>query len=204
MKHEIIERDWFERSPEQVARDLIGMRLVRQWRGQRLAGLIVETEAYLANDDSASHAARGRTMSNAAMFLRPGTAYVYPIHAKFCFNVVTEQMGIGSAVLIRALEPLEGRPWMQRYRPVSRTIDLTNGPAKLCQAMRITRKLDKHDLTRGVSLWIERELETTDECSRIIVTPRIGVSSATKLPLRFVAAEHPYASGSRQLNRAHD
>lgn len=201
MNANVIARDWFARRPEEVARDLIGQRLVRTWRGERMAGLIVETEAYLASDDAASHAARGKTRSNAAMFAQPGTSYVYPIHAKFCFNVVTEASGIGSAVLIRALEPVDGVKAMLRHRPISRTIDLTNGPAKLCQALRITRSLDHHDLTRGEQLWIE----ATDTVRwPIVITPRIGVTSAAHLPLRFVAAEHPWASGSRRLNRHGD
>ena len=95
-KHSRLRRSFYERSTEQVARDLLGKALLRRIAGEWLGGLIVETEAYLSVDDLASHSARGETRSNAAMFGRAGTLYVYPIHAKYCMNVVTDLPGKGS------------------------------------------------------------------------------------------------------------
>ena len=107
-------RSFYDRSPATVARELLGKALLRRLDGQWLGGWIVETEAYLSDGDLASHSARGRTRGNAAMFGPPGTLYVYPIHAKYCMNAVTESDGTGSAVLIRAMEPVWGIDRMRR------------------------------------------------------------------------------------------
>lgn len=192
-------RDWFLRCPTEVARELLGMRVMRRLNGHLLAGRIVETEAYLASDDSACHASRGRTPSNQSMFANGGTAYVYPIHAKHCFNVVTEIEGEGSAVLIRALEPLAGLEIMRLNRPVSRCAELTSGPAKLCQALGIDRMQDGMDLTIPHEIWLEAD---PDQPSlEVVCTPRIGVTSAIELPLRFIWKDHPSVSGTRQQNQ---
>jgi DNA-3-methyladenine glycosylase len=155
------------------------------------AGRIVEVEAYLAADDPACHAARGKTKRNASMFAAPGRAYVYSIHSRWCFNVVTLPEDVPSAVLIRAIEPLDGLALMHRRRPgVTRPIDLARGPARLCQALGIDRDLDGHDLTVGRRLWIEN----ADVPAAILITPRIGISSAQDLPLRFLISDCPYVS----------
>ena len=156
------------------------------------AGRIVEVEAYLSANDPACHAARGMTKRNASMFAPPGLAYVYSIHSRWCFNVVTLPDGIPSAVLIRAVEPLDGLPLMHSRRDgVARALDLARGPARLCQALGIDRQLDGHDLTLGRRLWIENgDLEAIE----VLVTPRIGISSAQDLPLRFLVADSPYVS----------
>src|SRR5687768_17100174 len=123
-------RAFYARHPAVVARELIGKRLVRQTAEGLCGGRIVEAEAYLSSRDPACHASRGMTRRNAAMFGPPGHAYVYMIHAKWCFNTVTEDVGLGSAVLIRALEPLEGIELMHARRGVENIFDLTRGPAR--------------------------------------------------------------------------
>ena len=143
--HEPLERAFYDRDPRQVARDLLGTRLVRAVGRQVTAGTIVEVEAYLSCGDSACHASRGRTPRNAAMFGPPGHAYVYSIHARYCLNVVTQAEGIPSAVLIRAVEPLEGLALIGRRRAGAKRLDWTRGPARLCEAMAIDRALDGWD-----------------------------------------------------------
>lgn len=195
----VLGRDFFARETRTVARELIGQWLCTRVGGRLTAGVIVESEAYLPAGDSASHAARGQRLGNAAMFLRPGVAYVYPIHARCCFNVVTEAEGVGAAVLIRALDPKLGLPLMQQRRATRRAADWTakdlcSGPAKLCEALGITRQFDQHDLTTGRLLWLSPAVPGEGP-SRVRTTPRIGVTSAADLRLRFVWAGHPLASG---------
>lgn len=183
--------DFYDRDPVVVARELLGKRLVTKNREGLTAGRIVEVEAYLSAHDPACHAARGKTKRNASMFAAPGRAYVYSIHSRWCFNVVTLPEGVPSAVLIRAIEPLEGLPLMHRRRlGVVRPIDLARGPGRLCQALGIDRELDRHDLTLGRRLWIEEG----DVPETILTTPRIGISSAQDLMLRFLVPDSPYVS----------
>ena len=138
-------RSFYNRDVILVARELLGKRLVRRTREGVASGRIVEVEAYLADGDSACHASRGMTRRNAAMFGPPGHAYVYSIHARFCLNVVTDLADVPSAVLIRAVEPLEGVAFMQRRRGKEKLRDLTCGPARLCEAFDVDRKLDRWD-----------------------------------------------------------
>jgi DNA-3-methyladenine glycosylase len=192
MKAQPLDRSFYDRDPVVVARELLGKRLVTRTRDGLTAGRIVEVEAYLSANDPACHAARGMTKRNASMFAPPGLAYVYSIHSRWCFNVVTLPNGIPSAVLIRAVEPLEGLPLMHSRRDgVGRVLDLARGPARLCQALGIDRQLDGHDLTRGRRLWIENG---ASEAIDVLITPRIGISSAQDLPLRFLVAGSPYVS----------
>lgn len=194
-------RDFYDRSTEQVARDLLGKQLVRD-DGQGLRrGRIVEVEAYLSRGDTACHAARGRNRKNASMFGEPGIAYVYAIHAKWCLNVVTEPVDVPCAVLIRAIEPLEGESIMRERRGVTKDVDVTRGPARLCQALDVARSFDGWDLTRGESLWIARDAEFDADAVEIGVSSRIGVSSAAELPLRFFIRDVAYVSGPKWLNR---
>ena len=219
-------RTFFDRDPVQVAGELLGCLLIRSTdggtsrRGGRSrerhieCGRIVETEAYLSADDSACHASRGKTRKNASMFAPAGTAYVYAIHSRWCFNVVTEKEGTPSAVLIRALEPLEGIAVMEQRRDTNRQIDLARGPGRLCQALAIDRELDGWDLTLGDRLWIASDDTVATNCSlatnrpvatsrsRVLVSPRIGVTSAHDKLLRFYWADCPYVSGTRKANGA--
>jgi len=192
-------RRFYDRAPECVARALLGRVLYREHGDALLAGRIVETEAYLAEGDPACHASRGRTRRNATMFGPPGVAYVYAIHSRWCLNAVTLAEGRPSAVLIRAVEPLAGQDAMAARRGTDRPRELARGPARLCEALAIDKRFDGWDLTRGAELWIggARLPAVADE--HVAATPRIGISAATELPLRFVIAASPFISGPRRL-----
>jgi DNA-3-methyladenine glycosylase len=193
-------RTFFDRDPVRVARDTIGKLLIIAAADGICAGRIVETEAYLARGDSACHAATRRSRRNEAMFGPPGHAYVYAIHSRWCFNLVTEPAEVGSAVLVRALEPLAGLGQMQLRRGTTRMLDLTRGPARLCQAIGIGRHHNHHDLVRGEVLWLASDEGTNVPRGRIGRSVRIGVTSAADLPLRFYLRDCRYVSGPRRLN----
>ena len=199
-----ISSTFYERPAPEVARALLGRVLVRRLRSSQklMAAMIVETEAYLPENDAASHARRGKTKSNGSMFASPGTAYVYPIHAKYCFNVASDADGLGSAVLVRAVEPLLGVELMRRQRPIPHDRQLTNGPAKLCQALAIDRSLDGWDLCRGQKIWIAafQPQELLDYHVRR--SERIGVTAAQSLKLRYYLEGNPFVSGTQKLNAA--
>ena len=194
-------REFYERDTVAVARELLGKQLIRAARDGLVRGRIVETEAYLPHGDSACHAARGKTRKNASMFGRPGWAYVYAIHSRWCFNVVTEPRGVPAAVLIRAVEPLEGVPQMEKRRRTHRLLDLARGPARLCEAFDIDRRLDAWDLCRVQRLWIADDPQVIPSRWHILRTPRIGVTSAHDLALRFVWSPSRFLSGSAKWNR---
>jgi DNA-3-methyladenine glycosylase len=196
-KAKVLGRSFYDRDPAIVARELLGKRLCRRTKEGLTAGRIVEAEAYLSIDDPACHAAKGRNKKNATMFGPPGHAYVYVIHARFCVNVVTEEHGTPSAVLIRALEPLAGIPLMQARRQREKLLDLARGPARLCEALAITRQLDGWDLTLGRQLWLEADQEDAPHRLSVLTSPRIGVTSGEELHLRFSWADCPYVSGGR-------
>jgi DNA-3-methyladenine glycosylase len=174
-----------------VARGLLGARLVHVCAEGRTAGRIVETEAYLAAGDQASHSRSGPTARNASMFLAAGHAYVYRIYGMHhCFNVVTGSAGEGQAVLIRALEPLEGLDLMRVRRGRDSARELCSGPAKLVSALGITAAHDGLDLTRG-----ELRVEFPGSSgSEVLVGPRVGITRDAHLPLRFRLADCPWCS----------
>jgi DNA-3-methyladenine glycosylase len=180
-------RDFYRRSTLAVARELLGKCLVRIVSGQRLSGLIVEVEAYIGEDDAACHAACGRTPRNEVMYGPPGCAYVYFVYGMHhCLNVVTEEEGFPAAVLMRALEPLEGLELMRRYRPGKPDSELTNGPAKLCQALAIDKSFNGVDVCTSKVLFIEEGRTVASE--EIEVSPRIGIKAdevARSVPWRF-------------------
>lgn len=187
--------DFYNRDSVTVARELLGKVLVRLTPQGLCAGRIVETEAYLAKNDAASHAYRGRTNRNAAIFGPPGRAYVFSIHQVFCVNAVTEPAGTTSAVLIRAIEPLAGIELMAKRRGHVRSYDLTRGPGKLCQATAIDLQLDGWDLTRGSRLWIADHPDARGVT--ISNSPRIGLGKAKDPLLRFFITGNQYVSKSR-------
>jgi DNA-3-methyladenine glycosylase len=196
----VLARKFYNRDPVEVACELLGKWLVRACSGSEdgvAAGRIVEVEAYLSRDDAACHANRGRTKRNATMFGPPGHAYVYSIHARFCVNVVTEPAGAASAVLIRALEPVEGLELMKRRRGLEDLRDLARGPARLCEALGIDKDLDGWDLTRGQRLWIAEGNPQKVNDENILTTGRIGIREGKTLPLRFFVKDNPYVSKPR-------
>jgi len=199
--HDPLPGSFYARDVVQVARETLGKRLVRVTAEGATTGRIVEVEAYLARDDAANHAHRGQTRRNASMFGPPGHAYVYAIHARFCLNVVTEPAGVPSAVLIRAVEPLDGIELMVQRRGTGDPRNLTRGPARLCEAFGIDRSLDGWDLTRGEQLWVTAELMTDPQPVQIATATRVGVTAAENLPLRFFIAGSPFVSRPGRARR---
>lgn len=169
---------------EEVARRLLGMRLVHDGSDGRCGGRIVETEAYLAEGDEASHSFRGRTARNASMFLAPGHAYIYLIYGMhLCFNVVTGPPGVGEAVLVRALEPLTGLDAMRARRGDVGDRDLCNGPGKLVQALGFDRAFDGATLLNGQL----RLLPPLGDARAPVIRsgPRVGITKSIARPLRY-------------------
>ncbi len=185
----IVQRPFYSRPTVEVARGLLGKVLVHG----RTAGEIVETEAYLGLEDLAAHASRGVTERTRVIFGPPGRAYVYFIYGRYeCLNIVAEPEGIPGCVLIRALEPLSGIPFMRKRRPAARSIeDLASGPGKLTLAMSITRSHYGADVTRGplfVRAWkSERKFDT-------VTTPRVGIRHCADWPMRFLIAGNRFVS----------
>jgi DNA-3-methyladenine glycosylase len=174
-----------------LARFLVGRVLVRATPRGRLAGRIVETEAYPPGDPT-GYARPGLTTSNAPLFAARGHGYVRMVYgACLTLNIAAEDAGVGAAVLIRALQPLEGLEWMQRNCPRVRAADLTSGPGRLCAALGIGRELSGVDLCTSEELWLERGPRTR---AAIQVSTRIGLSRDQHLRLRFVERGSRYAS----------
>jgi DNA-3-methyladenine glycosylase len=188
----IVSPSFFQLQTETLARLLLGKKLIYETTEGLCSGIIVETEAYLNENDPACHASRGKTKRNAVMFGPPGRAYVYFIYGNhFCFNVVSGKEGKGEAVLIRALQPVDGIPIMKRRRATTELVSLTNGPGKLCQAMGITiddngRKLDQKPLYIAEHMHIEP--------AEIVSTTRIGISQAKEKLLRFYLRNNHFVS----------
>jgi DNA-3-methyladenine glycosylase len=183
-----------------VARELLGKLLVRRKDGRRLTGMIVETEAYVGEEDTACHASRGRTARTEVLFGPPGQAYVYFTYGMhWMLNAVTEREGRAAAVLIRAVEPVEGLEEMRRLRPGRPDRELTAGPGRLCSALAVDHALNRADLVRGAKLWIEpyRELPR----SVIAAGPRVGIAYAQprdrSAPWRFWVAGNGCVSRAR-------
>ncbi len=197
-------RDFYLPSAEEVAPRLLGHWLVRKTPAGWCGGLIVETEAYLA-DDPACHGAPGLTARNRVMFGPPGFAYVYLIYGcHFCVNAVCQPEHTAEAVLIRAVTPDFGIPQMRRRRPGHDLDRLTNGPGKLCRAMAIDRKLDGADLCDPSSPLL---IAANPEVEKVVATlgpvrvsSRIGISRAVTLPLRFYLDQSRHVS-NRRLGR---
>jgi DNA-3-methyladenine glycosylase len=192
-----LNRDFFARDTLTVARDLLGQRLVRILDGRRLSGRIVEVEAYVGEEDQACHARCGRTERNAPMYGPPGHSYVYFLYGMHhCFNIVTEREGFPAAVLIRALEPLEGSEEMRALRGGRPDLPLTSGPARLCQALDIDRHFYGADLCApDALLFLEEDASIPEE--DVVTGPRIGVRGddvAVTIPWRFYVRDNRYVS----------
>lgn len=166
----------------QVAHRLIGSKLVRVLRGERLAGRIIEVEAYGAFSDPASHAYIGETAKNRVMYLSAGRAYVYFTYGfHYCLNVVTEPPGVPAAVLIRGLEPLEGLNTMKKLRKSNSTGVLCSGPGRVTQALAIDAGFNGLDMINSETLFLE-----TGPDSPVVRTKRVGVSAGEERLWRFV------------------
>ncbi|MGZ8594307.1 MAG: DNA-3-methyladenine glycosylase [Actinomycetota bacterium] len=189
-------RGFFDRPAVEVAPALLGRVLVRCLPdGARLAGRIVEAEAYEPGDP-ASHGFRGPTPRNASMFGPPGRLYVYYTYGHhWMMNVVTRPEGEGSAVLLRALEPLEGLAVMAAARGRSAPRDLCSGPGKLAQALSVDRAQDGEDLVGGGVVWLEAGAPVPPD--RIRAGGRVGVSVGVEPHWRFVVAGDPFVSKGR-------
>jgi DNA-3-methyladenine glycosylase len=189
-------RSFFARPSPEVGPDLLGRILVRKvGDGRLLAARIVEAEAY-QEDDPASHSFRGRTNRTEVMFGPPGHAYVYFTYGMHhCMNVVTGSTGEGSAVLLRAAEPLEGREEMARRRGTNDPRALCSGPGRLCQALGIDRADNGLDLVRGRLLWLLEGAPVAP--STISVGPRVGITSGTERPWRFSVQGDRFVSRAR-------
>ncbi|MEM9914217.1 MAG: DNA-3-methyladenine glycosylase [Planctomycetota bacterium] len=195
-----LERLFYRRDPVTVARSLLGQRLVSAIGGVRVAGLIVETEAYLGYRDKAAHSFNWRkTERTKTMFADGGTAYVflnYGIH--HLFNIVVAKIDQPQAVLVRAVEPTEGLDTMHQRRPkAQRTVDLCSGPGKLGAAFGIDRSHDGLDLVSSPELFVEQRRQRAVPGRQIVTTTRVGIDYAeewAEAPLRFYLAGNPHVS----------
>jgi DNA-3-methyladenine glycosylase len=198
----LLRRSFFNRNPRAVARELLGKLIVRRDGRKKLAGRIVEVEAYLGAGDLAAHAAAGHTARNAVLWGPPGHAYVYFIYGvHYCLNISCLPEGDAGCVLIRALEPVSGIHEMAKARGLA-DLDLTaprelrklaSGPGKLCEALGITRPRDngKDMLSLASDLQVMSDSFRVDE---VLVTPRIGITKAAEMPLRYVIAGNAFVS----------
>jgi len=193
-------RRFYTRETLTVAEELLGKKLVRHSNNARLVGKIVEVEAYRGSDDPGSHAYRGMTPRNRLMFGKGGFAYVYFTYGMhYCFNVVTERQNAPGAVLIRALEPLNGIETMRKNRGNKNLLNLANGPAKLTEAMNITKKQNGLDLTRSKELFIcESEVKENFE---FVSAKRIGIKIGMDKPWRFCIKDNKFVSERCNLGR---
>jgi DNA-3-methyladenine glycosylase len=180
----------------ELARFLIGKIVVHQLPRGRLSGRIVETEAYPPGDP-AGHHFRGPTPRIRSMYRAQGHAYVFFNYgAHFMLNVVSEPEGTASAILIRAIEPLEGIKLMKRHRKTDRLLDLTRGPGRLAAALQINRRHDGVDLCAHGALWLG---VSNYPVGSIGTSVRIGITRAAERPLRFYEFGNPFVSGPRRL-----
>jgi len=196
----LLPRSFYIHPPDEVSRNLLGKLITHKLDGESLTGRIVEVEAYFGFDDPASHSYPGKTARNAVLFGPPGFAYVYFIYGMYyCLNVSCEPEGQAGGILIRALEPIAGLETMARLRKLPANPKpqlLTSGPGRLCQALGITRATHNGiDVTKKTS-----ELQFTDDGyqpEKIAATPRIGITKAAHLPLRFIIAGNAFVSGKK-------
>ncbi len=187
-----IDNSIFSNPTKNLATELLGKYLVRLIGKSILVGQIVETEAYLDKNDLASHSAVGKTQRNEVMFEEAGRAYVYFTYGMhYCFNVVSGVKGKGSAVLIRALEPLHGIDYMMKNRKVKNLMNLTNGPAKLCEAFSIDKTANGLDLRKSKYLYLSSGVSSE---FKIVRTNRIGIKKSTDKLLRFYIKGNKFVS----------
>ena len=199
-------RSFYLRPTIAVAKDLLGKYLIRKLDRKYLVGKIVEVEAYLDNDP-ASHSYHGKTKRNEVMFLEGGHLYVYFTYGMhFCCNVVTEDADKGCAVLIRAVEPVENIEVMQHLRKIDiskNQFNLTNGPAKLCQAFDLGREENGTDLC-GKDIWIGTEKLSAPDSSlsanRVLASTRVGITNGSEHKWRFYIKHNSWVSRNKIIN----
>jgi DNA-3-methyladenine glycosylase len=198
----VLPREFYAQPTLLVTERLLGKVLVSRSGEGVTSGVIVETEAYLQGDP-ANHAHRRRTPRNSMMFSKPGRAYVYLVHMHHCLNAVTEPEGVACAVLIRALEPLEGLELMRERRKVQENRLLTSGPGRLTKALGVTLVCNGTDLTSPLSSTLTIEDRGIDP-GLAARSSRIGISTAKELPYRFYVPGNPFVShtAKRPLNSA--
>ena len=204
----LLKPSFFNRDPRKVARALLGKLLVRKTRHGILAGRIVETEAYLGENDDAAHAAAGKTARNFVLFGPPGFAYVYFIYGShYCLNVSCLPDGIAGGVLFRALEPMAGIEEMAAARGIeirgpddlkrlSWLRQIASGPGRLCEAFGITRERDNAKNLASARSDL-RIMEDAYRVRQVAVTPRVGITKSAAHPLRYVIAGNPFVSGRK-------
>jgi DNA-3-methyladenine glycosylase len=195
-------REFYDRDPRRVCRELLGKVLVRNEPRNYLAARIVEVEAYFGKTDGAAHSFAGRTARNAVLFGPPGYAYVYFICGNhYCLNVSCLPDGVAGGILFRAVEPLVGIEAMARARGLALNAardlhNLTSGPGRLAEAFGITRERDNgKDLTS-----VKSDLFIADDgyrVKRVLTTPRIGITKAAERPWRYVIPGNPFVSGPK-------
>jgi DNA-3-methyladenine glycosylase len=198
----LLRRAFFNRDPRLVARELLGKLVVRKQGRKKIAGRVVEVEAYLGAGDLAAHAAAGHTARNAVLWGPPGHAYVYFIYGvHYCLNISCLPNGVAGCVLIRALEPVSGTSEMAKARGLA-GLDLmakrdlrklASGPGRLCEALGITRPRDnnKDMISRASDLQV---MDDGFRAGKIAMTPRIGITRSAELPLRYVIASNRFVS----------
>lgn len=202
--HTLLPREFFNRDPRAVGRELLGKLLIRREGRKNLIGRVVEVEAYLGKDDAAAHSFIGPTPRNQIMFGPPGFAYVYFIYGNhYCLNVSCQPEGIAGAVLFRALEPQEGIQEMAQARDIhikgeADLIKLTSGPGRMAEAFGVTRIRDngKDFTSKRSDLWLAEDGYLPE---KIAVTKRIGITKAAEHPWRYLIAGNRFVSGPKNL-----
>ena len=188
--------DFVKQSTKDIARCLLGKKLIHQAPNCTYSGYIVETEAYLGIEDMACHSYAGRrTPRLESMYKKGGTVYIYTMHTHHMLNIVTKEAGNPQAVLIRAIEPIDGEEEMEKNRQVNGIL-ISNGPGKLTKAMEITKELDGIELNQESILIKEGRVPAEVE-----ISPRVGIPNKeewTLKPLRYYVKGHPYVSGIRK------
>jgi DNA-3-methyladenine glycosylase len=191
----ILSRAFYARDTLKVAPDLLEKCLVRTTEHGQMVGRIVEVEAYRGKDDPASHAYRGLTPRNAPMYGEPGHAYIYFTYGNhYCLNITTQKSGTPGAVLLRAVQPMEGMELMRRFRPNVSDLELTNGPGKLTKALDVDGSLNGQDMTIEGPLFVTDASQTNLEIWR---SARIGIGDGRDKRWRFYTKGNPYLSRRR-------
>lgn len=187
---------FFRKPTLAVARGLLGKYIVVKHGHETLSGKIVETEAYMGEDDLACHASKGRTPRTETLYQKAGTVYVYLVYGMYhCLNIVTEKKGFPSAVLIRAVEPSEGIERMKKNRKTTALHNLASGPGKVCEAFGIIKKMNG-ETVQGSRIWIEERGENP-HVKDIVTAPRVGVAYAgacARYPWRLYIAGSDFVS----------